>query len=297
MSRLRSRLRFRIDDESHLRTIADSSLPLWGVGILVVAIVTIGIFCGGLLVMITPLKQLLPGYLKEDQRDATEESLLRLDSIIGTYETNSRYIENFLRATDTDRLPTDSIPKIDTILETSTEDSLIGPSERERNFVARMQEHERFNVSVLAPLAADGMIFTNVTDNGIFSSSTLKEPYPEVILASGANVKAMTDGTVVDAAYSSPKGCYSMAIQHRGGFLSYYSGLGSPLVDIGEKVSAGQIIASPPSPDANGRRIIRVRLWHNGIHLIPYDYIGKEHSTRPDRQIEAENSFTAPRGR
>lgn len=293
----RLRYRIRIEDESHLRTISDSTIPAWGLLLIVVGTVIAGIIAGGALVMLTPLKSLLPGYLKEDQRDATEDYLLRLDSIAGVYETNSRYIENFLRISDTDRSVSDSLVAVRDSITPGLNDTLIGPSARERRFVTQMQERERFNVSVLAPLAADGMMFSNVTDNGVFTQESQTSSESHILIAAGGTVQALADGTVVSALYVPASSTHEVVIQHQGGFVSKYSGLGNPLVDVGDGVFAGQVIASPPPPDGKGRRELILSMWHNGVQLVPYNYIGKTFSGPPNRQTDSENNFLAPRGK
>lgn len=55
---------------------------------------------GGFLVMVTPLKTLLPGYLKKSERNASVENLMRLDSLQAAYVRNQEYIDNFIRVAD-----------------------------------------------------------------------------------------------------------------------------------------------------------------------------------------------------
>ncbi|MDE5807808.1 MAG: M23 family metallopeptidase, partial [Muribaculaceae bacterium] len=255
------------------------------------------VVAGSFIVMLTPLHTLLPGYLKENQRSATEENLLRLDSLRNVYETNQRFIDNYLRITDTDRFPLDStiLNKADSLPKIT--DSLMLPSKRESMFVAKMEEQERFNISVLAPLAADGMLFSNISDSGIFTSASKDSEVGEVILPEDASLLCVSDGTVIACYYSHQEKGYVIIIQHQRGFASRYSHVGNPLVVMDEDVEAGQIIASPPSPDNSGKRTAYIRMWHNGLPIVPYRFI---HDNNIENRIDSSspaNSFDAPRGR
>ena len=71
----------------------------------------------------------------------------------------------------------------------------------------------------------------------------------------GSKVKAITDGTVKEI-YDDPLFGQTIVVEHDGGFLAYYSGLGNTtLVNVNDKVEAGQDIGSIndiPSEKADG---------------------------------------------
>ncbi len=284
--------RIRIEDESRLEDLADitlSPLSLWTA--VVVALIVL-IMISGAIVMVTPLRTLLPGYMKQSERSATEDNILRLDSIFGAYAQNQDYLDNILKAFDTDRTPTaDSLVMTANLREMSP-DSLLPPSPLERKFVNAMEERERFNISVLAPLAADGMMFSPLSDSGIFSASSRTEEKGNVILPPDESVKSVADGSILASYYSAAEGGYVVIIQHAKGFVTRIARLGSPMVSAGDAVLAGQMLALGPNPDGKGRRYIEVMMWHNGLPLIPYDYIGNPEST-----IVKDAPFEAPRGK
>lgn len=284
--------RIRIEDESRLEDLADitlSPLSLW-TGAIVALVVLIMI--SGAIVMVTPIRTLLPGYMKQSERSATEDNILRLDSIFGAYAQNQDYLDNILKAFDTDRTPTaDSLVMTANLREMSP-DSLLPPSPLERKFVNAMEERERFNISVLAPLAADGMMFSPLSDSSIFSASSRAEEKGNVIMPPDESVKSVADGSILASYYSAAEGGYVVIIQHAKGFVTRIARLGSPMVSVGDAVLAGQMLALGPKPDGKGRRYIEVMMWHNGLPLIPYDYIGNPEST-----ILKDAPFEAPRGK
>lgn len=284
--------RIRIEDESRLEDLADITMSPLSLLTAVVAALIVLIMISGAIVMITPLRTLLPGYMKQSERSATEDNILRLDSIFGAYAQNQDYLDNILKAFDTDRTPTaDSLVMTANLREMSP-DSLLPPSPLERKFVNAMEERERFNISVLAPLAADGMMFSPLSDSGIFSASSRTEEKANVILPPDESVKSVADGSILASYYSAAEGGYVVIIQHAKGFVTRIARLGSPMVSAGDAVFAGQMLALGPNPDGKGRRYIEVMMWHNGLPLIPYDYIGNPEST-----IVKDAPFEAPRGK
>ena len=99
--------RIRIEDESRLENLVDITLSPWWLAAAAAAAVVILILIAGGIVMTTPLRTLLPGYMKQSERSATEDNILRLDSILGVYEQNQTYLDNILKTFDISRVPTD----------------------------------------------------------------------------------------------------------------------------------------------------------------------------------------------
>lgn len=283
--------RITIEDESHLETVARARLRPATIFLLIVTVFLFSIFLSGLIIYLTPLRTLLPGYLKESERSATEESILRLDSLQQAYATNQAFIDNFLRVTDVSRTPNDSSAMA--MARSSESGELSEASQREREFVSTMEERERFNISVLAPLAAEGLLFSPVSSDGVFTSDSRTEEEGVVILPQEEGIQAAADGSVIAVYYSLADRGYVSVLQHARGFITAYSHVGTPLAGVGDIVYAGQIIAMAPPPDAKGIRKFSVRIWHNGLPIIPYQYVGNPLS----QETMIKESYEAPRGK
>ncbi len=274
------RYKFTIEDESRLRNVVHVSMPIWKwVGIAVLFF----IFCiliSGLLICLTPIRSLLPGYLKSGQRAETEMNILRLDSLNDAYMRNENYLKNMMTVLDTERTPTDSASVV-TNPNMLPADSLSGPSPIESKFVAQVREHEKFNIAVIAPLAADAMMFAPVAQECVFTPESRAHSVAHIILAKGESPTAIADGRVVGV-FPSSDGGFSIMIQHLKGFLSLYSHLGTPLASPGDEVTGGQIIALPADRAGIRGDEIYLRMWHNGTPLIPFEYIGEPDKWRHD---------------
>lgn len=230
---------------------------------------------GALLMLLTPMSRLLPDYLTDSQRLASQQAIMRVDSLNGVVARSHAWLLNFQRLTDTDRHPGDSILYARDPDEYNP-DSIPDASPQERRFVNALEERERFNISVLAPLDADGMLFVPVATRAYFSADARKATDPTILLPFDSPVLAVADGTVLAVFFSSRALGQTVLVQHARGFVSGYHHLGTPLVIPGDDVNAGQPLAQAPAPDSHGKRWMQLRIWHNGSALTPYKVVGSE---------------------
>lgn len=265
-----------IEDESHLSEVGSVHFTIPKLSIAAFSIVVLLFITTGLIIAYTPLRTLLPGYLKESQRSANEEGLLRLDSLMEVYEADRAFLDNYFKVMDINREPSDSAAATASAQSRQFgSDSLITASKAEKEFVSNMEESERFNVSVLTPLAADNLNFGKISGEGIFTKESQASTEGTILLPRDENVQNAADGTVIGLYYSAPERGYVILVQHNHGFVTSFSHLGSPLVAVGDDVRGGQVLSSGPAPDSNGKRWVNVKMWHNGLPIVPYDYLGK----------------------
>lgn len=269
----KKKYRIRIEDESHLNEVADFSIGRWQLRLTIVAGILLIALLTAVIIWLTPLSSLFQRNEGVSSRSVTEENLLRLDSLNKAYSMNQAFIDNFFKVTDIHRNATDSAEEVRALESFSREESLMEAGASEKKFVGMMEQQERFNISVLAPLAADGMIFSPLSTEGIISTATRGASEVEVILPPLAPVLSAADGVVAGLFPSPSSNGNSIIIQHSRGFLSCYSHLGQPLVDEGDIVAAGQVIALTPNPDRKGIRRFFYRLWHNRISVKPAEYV------------------------
>lgn len=261
----------RVEDESRLTGIAEWRFSRRSLILMIVMALPVLFIIAGMLIMATPLRNLLPGYLKEEERSSTVETLLRLDSLHDAHRRNQQYLHNFFTVVDVDREPDDTTG-MTTAPASLTVDSLLVASDAERKFVRMMEQREKYNISILAPLAAEGMVFSDPVAGGSVTEASRHSERAEVMVPRGAVVCALTEGRVVDVEYSPSEGGYSVVIQHGKGFMSRTSRLGYPLVGAGEKVTGGTVL-SASGAGRNGS--ISLQIWRNGDPLVPFDLIGE----------------------
>lgn len=262
--------RIYLEDESHLTTLGSLRFSLRQVAAAIVVAIVVSILLGAVIVMLTPLHTLLPGYMKKSERAASIENLMRLDSLQTAFDVNKKYLDNLFRIT-VGEATSEGTEQHD--MDDISPDSILPASPREMMFVDRMQEQEKYNLSVLAPLAADGMTFARPASNAAFQNSTRGERRCGVIMGSGEPATSPADGTVLAAFFSPAEKGYVVIIQHGRGFVSRLSHLPQPIVAAGDPVDINQAISLPVKGATRQNNIIYIEMWHNGLSLKPYDFI------------------------
>lgn len=231
-----------ITDENTLVRIL--SFRLTGIRVYIAMLVVVASVASLLVVFFTftPVGRWIWG--ERNLREQYVDLSLRLDSISSVASVNDAYASNIL-AILTDSLSTDSIPAVPP----SVSDTLISASEAEKRFVEQFEAEKRFNLSVLAPIAAEGMFFEA----------------PVLHTGEGGPVMAVYRGTVIGR-YVSPDGKITLVVQHPNDFISSYGRLSDAYVAQGDNVTPGQRIGLADDEPV-------FELWRAGALLDPANYI------------------------
>lgn len=216
----------------------------------------------------TPLRTLLPGYLKVEQRTENISNTIRLDSLEYKVAASNQYFENLKKILNDEVEEPIIEVKADTL--SITVDSLLQSSERERDFVKKYEQEEKFNISVLAPLAAEGFVFSKPVSGEIIEDKNKTDGNYingiKILSFAGNPVASIYAGTVISVTHSITYGT-EITIQHSNGFISKYKGLGYTYVSQGDKVSAAQRIGAVKN------RHLTLEMWHNGTAVNPQEFI------------------------
>jgi len=264
------RYRLSLDRSSSLTRLASvSGSKGQMIALAVLAFVTAGAIWLAVFVY-TPLRNLLPARFTVELRDRYNEMDVRLDSVADATRIYRQYTSN-IRAILADSTPQHSststryIPNIQDI----PVDSILVASEREKMFVRSFEDEERFNLSVLSPIAADGMTFFAPvsTLDAETAEGTTDIPNISVSTPKTTGISAIYRGTVLSRNYTSGRG-FTIIIQHPNDFISVYSGLADTFASRGDKVTVGQRIGLTSTSVP-----FNFELWHNGLPLNPSDYI------------------------
>lgn len=282
--RLNKKYRLTFEDESSLQKKIDFTAHLpWFILTLIVLIIIAGAF-GIFILASTPMKYALPGYLKESERTATEEQHLRLDSLVHVYEVNEAYVKSILYALNP---PEGSNPGVSMEKKTTplSADSLLPPSETEKDFMEKIRERDKYNVDYESPAAAQTMMFGSVNKSAVITEDSKEKYKAEILLPTGGTVSSIADGKVISIA-SNPResGGYEVIIQHSKGFLSKSSHLTQLMVRPGDRVVAGQVIATGSfNPGRKANKMV-LELWRDGDPLLPSRYLnGGDYSPQKNK--------------
>lgn len=220
------------------------------------------------LVFFTPVRKLLPGRLEGDLRSRYVDMAMRLDSLEQHSRANDLYISN-LRNIMTGNADSTAFADQPLIAYTRTAtDSMLAPSEAEREFVQLYEASDRFNLSVLTPIAAEGMAFYSPVPDALTEPETdAKTNTVSVTQPDRLPVSAAYRGTAISV-YPDASGLKTVVVQHPNDFVSIYSGLVDCFIAPGARVVAGERIGHSGSGNT-----FRFELWHNGAATAPTDYI------------------------
>lgn len=238
------------------------SVKLSRVKVWVLSVVTLAAIAALILLVTvaTPVSSLLPGYLKPSQRAEHVNNTLRVDSLSEVLAVNTAYLQNISEilggTIEPDSLASAEAPAVT--------DTLMAASEAERAFVEKWNARERYNLSVLTPVAAGAMAFhapvaqaraDTLLTRGAVSSLRFVPPH-------GAAVTAVASGTVTDVRFDDEVG-YVIAMQHPDNVLSIVSGISVPAVEPGRKLLSGEAMGR-----TDGRPLL-LTIWLDGTSIDP----------------------------
>lgn len=136
--KIRPKYKVKIYDEAHLVDRGGFSLTWPRVILFSLFFMVFFIAIGMGIVWFTPIKNRLPGYLRNEERIKTEEAYLKVDSIEQLYTVHQAYLDNLVKILNVDRNPdvADTVARALPLIP----DSIMVSSEIEREFMKKMEE-------------------------------------------------------------------------------------------------------------------------------------------------------------
>lgn len=229
-----------------------------------------------IIIFVTPLKHMLPGYADVSVREDVLFEAQRVDSLETLTQHNERQlliIKNIIA----DNIKLDSITSLDSTDIEKWNNLPLAAGADEAAFVKQYEEENAFNVDAyndynntqkptivfIAP--AIGTISQRFAPNDGHNGITILCPQNTPILAP-------QDGHIILTNYHPTQG-YTIAIQHTDGYISIFRQLGEKLCNIGTEIKVGEAIAFAGSKNDKQDTSIQYELWHNGLAINPEDQI------------------------
>ncbi|MDR1160728.1 MAG: M23 family metallopeptidase, partial [Tannerellaceae bacterium] len=174
-----------------------------------------------LIIITTPIRNYLPGYLDVEVRKEIMQTALRADSLERVLAIHALYLEN-VAGLLTGTMPLDSIREIDSLAHANANYE-IPRSQKEVDFVRTFEEEEKYNLTTLNPnhTPTDAVFFYKPV-NGIVSAhyeADIRHYGVDVVAAPKESVLATLDGTVVFTGFD-PQFGNVIQLQHKNGFIS-----------------------------------------------------------------------------
>lgn len=223
----------------------------------------------------TPIRNYLPGYLDVEIRKEIMQNALRADSLERMIAIQSLYLNN-VAGILSGTMELDSIREIDSLAQVNANYD-IPRSKEEEQFVKEFEEAEKYNLAVLNPnlVPTDGVFFYKPV-NGVVSShyeTDIRHYGVDLVAAPKESVLSTLDGTVVFTGFD-PNYGNVIQVQHKNGFLSIYKHNELLLKEIGDHVVAGEAIALVGNTGklSTGPHL-HFELWYKGSPVNPEEYI------------------------
>jgi murein DD-endopeptidase MepM/ murein hydrolase activator NlpD len=244
-----------------------------GVSVLLSA-VTVIFLIASLIIVFTPLRNYLPGYMNTEIREQVVTNALRADSLQWLLERQRMYIMN-IQDIISGNIKVDSVHSMDSLTETRTEE-LMERTQAEEEFRKQYEETERYNLTTMDNAqAVSGLIFFRPTRGMVSSGFDANHKHFGIDIAASPNesVLATLDGTVILATYTADTG-YVIQVQHSQNLVSVYKHCGSLLKKVGDSVKAGEAIAlvGNTGEKTTGPHL-HFEIWNRGRALDPSNYI------------------------
>ena len=272
--RIQFKYKLSFFNESTLEEVWSFRLSQLSVFIYVCVFAFILISLTSIIIILTPIRNYLPGYLDVEVRKEILQNALRADSLEQKLYIQSSYLEN-ITAILSGNVSIDSIQSNDTMSYINS-DYNIPRSEREAEYIKRFEEEEKYNLTALNPNTLQTEIFFYRPLNGIISSAfdAGKQHFGiDLTSALKENVIATLDGTVIYTGFD-PKYGNVISLQHKNDFISIYKHNEILLVDVGDKVIAGEAIAIVGNTgELSTGPHLHFELWHKGVPVNPEEYI------------------------
>jgi lipoprotein NlpD len=279
-NKLMRRYRLTIHNENKLDNVLGFYVsPLWVIISLFISflLVTGTIY---LIFAFTPVAEYLPGHVSDRTRERLVNYALSIDSLKNEVNKHKRYtsnIRNILEGNieygDTAAQP-DSLPHYDNYP--------IDTTPLEQEFADSFEEREKYSLTSQATTvgALQGINFYRPTQGVVIERFDPKNQHYGIDIAESPdeNVVAVWDGTVIMSDYTANDG-YTLIIQHNEELVTVYRNCHSLLKSVGDKVVAGEAIATlsntvtDDKPINRHKPFLHLELWHRSRPLDPSIYI------------------------
>ena len=217
----------------------------------------------------TPIRNYLPGYLNSEIRRDLVDNALKADSLEHALDVQSRYVDNISSIFRGDTVKAPVLP-VDTL---SVSEKSLAKSKREQEYISNYEEQEKYNLSSLpaSNTIPENIIFFRPVRGVVTTKFDLRGKHFGVDIAAAPkeSVLATLKGTVIFTGFDANSG-YVIQLQHKNGLVSIYKNNALLLKKDGEDVVAGEAIALAGNTDKSSPGThLHFEIWFNGFPINP----------------------------
>lgn len=197
---------------------------------------TVIFLLAAIIIVFTPLRNYLPGYMNSEVRSQVVTNALKADSLVEALERQNRYIMN-IQDIFSGKVDVDTVQSIDSLTTIRTEE-LMNRSKEEDDFRRKYEERERAAaVAGTDDHALPDLLFFRPTRGMVVKDFAPSRHHYGVDMAASVDesVLAALDGTVMLVVQTADSGVL-IQIQHEQNFISVYKHCGPSRKKEGDQV-------------------------------------------------------------
>jgi len=233
-----------------------------------------------LLVIYTPLKQLIPGYPSSEVTRAIRMNAMRLDSLDYQLALKDQFIDNLITIVNGGEPKTHSTDA--GTAKIATHEISDNRSAADSLLRIDVEKAQRFNVNPQSA-ASEGtslnkLYFFTPVRGLVMAHFDYATGHFGVDIATASNqaIKTVLDGTVILSDYTTETG-FTIQIQHDHNLVSVYKHNKELFRKVGDRVKAGEVIATVGNTgELSSGPHLHFELWHLGRPLNPEHFIAFE---------------------
>ena len=228
-----------------------------------------------IIIITTPIRNYLPGYLDAEIRNEMISQSLKIDSLEHTLNSKSAYFAN-LASILKGEISIEAVMQSDSIRPIVLDSTELGKTSLTEDFIKRYEEESKYSLSSLPQTYSQTAITFYRPVKGIVSSSfNIKEKHFGVDIAADSkeSILATLDGRIIHAGFD-PSAGYVIHLQHKNGYVSIYKHNAILLKKQGDFVKAGEAIALVGNTgNLSTGPHLHFELWNKGEPVNPEEYI------------------------
>ncbi len=265
--RIRYKYRLTIIDESNLNEKWHIRLSGLGAFSLLFFLFVAVVGALSLLVVYTPIRNILPGYSESIRKQLITESA-RVDSLCTDMELQRRYLEVIKQIT-AGEIQSDTVQSLDSMQIVMREELLEAKNQATEDFLSQYEEKEKDYLQFFDTQTAPPTISFFRPTQGVVTKHCVPEQKEYGITLQTTEHKSITSvlsGTVVYMQQEQDE-TYTMMVQHEN-YLSVYRQIGTVLKQVGTVVQSGETLGM-----VGEQHLLGFELWKNGQCINPEDVI------------------------
>lgn len=235
---------------------------------------TVIFLLAAIIIVFTPLRNYLPGYMNSEVRAQVVTNALKVDSLEEALERQDQYIMN-IQDIFSGKVRVDTVQSIDSLTTIRTNE-LMNRSKEEEDFRRKYEARQKAeSVADAEEHELPGLLFFRPTQGIVMKDFSPSHHHYGVDMAAAMDesIVAAMDGKVMMVVQTADKGVL-IQIQHEQNFISIYKHCGTARKKEGDRVKGGEVIALAGTSD-EGKHVsyVHFELWHEGTPIDPAKYV------------------------